>query len=183
MPDLVFPLRSAFVALPLEGPAKWQFQAVQEALKPFESFLRFQQPNTPHLTLQFWQELMEIEYTSVLAQAKNIAHAASPFMLRATEVGTFGDRGEVRVLFLSVAFSEELARLKKSCPWVSGRKFEPHITLARVDHPQRFAVHSKRVMKAVADISFDIPVDRLRLYAEVDGRKQTPLQDFVFGVL
>jgi len=183
MPDLAFPLRSAFIALPLEGPAKWQFQAVQEALKPFKEFLRFQQPNTPHLTLQFWPELMEIEYAGMRKQAEKVARSTAPFTLRVTEVGTFGDRGDVRVLFLSVAFSEELARLKKSCPWVSGRKFEPHITLARVDHPQRFSVHSKRIMKAVADTSFDIPVDRLRFYAEVNGCKQTPIQDFVFGVL
>jgi 2'-5' RNA ligase len=98
--------------------------------------------------------------------------------MKVTGVETFGNHGEDRVLFLTIAFSEELARLKKACPWPEGRPFAPHITLARIDHPQRFNVLKKKVMKALEDITFDIPVDRLRLYAEVNGVKQTALQDF-----
>lgn len=178
--DLVFPLRSAFLALPLEAEAKWQFQALQAELQPFADCLRFQAPDTPHLTLQFWPELMEIEYHQVLRQSDKIAAGREPFILQVTGANTFGHRGEDHVLFLDVAFSEPLARLKKSCPWPSVRPFAPHITLARVAHPQRFIRAKKRVMKALADCAFELPVDCLRLYAEVDGHKQTPLHDFLF---
>ena len=178
--DLAFPLRATFIALPLEQEAKWQFQALQETLKEYRDILSFQNPQTPHLTLQYWSEVMEIEYYRIVEQAEAVASKFLCFVTNVTEADTFGSRGEDRVLFLTLAFSEELARLRKSCPWVSGKPFHPHITLARVRHPQKFAVQKKRIMKRLRDCSFPIPCDRLRLYAEIAGRKQTPLQDFLF---
>lgn len=185
MTSLVFPLRSVFLGLPLEGEAKRQFQALQEKLRDFEEeILRFQNPDQPHLTLQFWREIMEIEFQPMITQAERIVAKTAPFILRTTEAHTFGNRGEDRVLFIDIAFSEELARLRKLCPWPSepaDKPFHPHLTLARILHPQRFAVHKKDIMKQLRNVSFPIAVDRLRLYAEVDGRKQTPLQDFPFS--
>ena len=181
MQELSFPLRSTFLGLPLEGEAKWQLQALQEALGPFEEILRFQNPQQPHLTLQYWGEVMEIEFQQIVLQSGKIAAKATPFTMRATDPGTFGKHGEDRVLFLDIAFSEELARLRKSCPWPSDKPFAPHLTIARVRHPQKFAVVKKKILKLLSDAAFDIPIDRLRLYAEVGGVKQTPLKDFVFG--
>ena len=190
-----FPLKRVFVALPLEREAKWQFQALQEALKPFADILRFQNAASPHLTLQFWQEVMEIEYHQIVKQMENIALKSKPFTMKCTGVSTFGSRlrtgshsgvqarGEDRVLFLDIAFSEELARLRKLCPWPSGKPFSPHITLARIEHPQRFAVQKKKVLKALEGSAFAIPVDRLRLFAEIDGRKQTPIAEYPFPTL
>jgi len=207
MSGLSFPLKRVFVALPLEREAKWQFQALQEALKPFADILRFQNAASPHLTLQFWQEVMEIEYHQIVKQTENIALKSKPFTMKCTGVSTFGSRlrtgthsgvqarlrtgthsgvqarGEDRVLFLDIAFSEELARLRKLCPWPSGKPFSPHITLARIEHPQRFAVQKKKVLKALEGSAFAIPVDRLRLFAEIDGRKQTPIAEYPFPTL
>ncbi len=214
---LSFPLHAAFLALPLEGAPKWQFQALQEALKPYEDSLRFQNPQSPHLTLQYWPELMEIEYHQILKQAEKIASSHHPLTLTIIGADTFGlpsyansrrpvparhrsggrsgtggqgydrqeasagRRGEDRVLFLTIAFSDELARIKKSCPWPSLEPFSPHITLARMRHPQRFATVKKKVMKELHEVTFPIPMDRLRLYAEVNGVKQTPLRDFMLS--
>ena len=176
--QLHFPLPSTFLALPLEGQPKWQFQALVEELKPFEDILRFQNPQSPHLTLYFWGETLELEYQGIVKQAGKIAAAHAPFTMKVTGTGTFGNRGEDYVLFLEIAFSDELARLKKACPWPEGRPFSPHITLARIGHAQRFNVAKKKVMKILEGVSLEIPVDRMRLYAEVNGVKQTSLQDF-----
>ena len=123
------------------------------------------------------------------AQAEKIAASHKPFSVKVTHAETFGSRGEDRVLFLTVAFSEELARLKKSCPWPTESHaeprrsmFHPHITLARIRHSQRFAVVKKKLMKKLEGCSFEIPFDCLRLYAEVEGKKQTPLRDFLLLV-
>jgi len=171
-------MKSAFLAIPLENQAKWQFQALQEELKSYEDIFRFQNPQSPHLTLHFWAELMQIEWDPIIKKAKDIAASSNPFSLKVTHAGTFGSRGEDRVLNLRLAFSEELARIKKACPWPDGKEFKPHITLARIRHPQKFQVHKKRIMKLLDNCEFKIPIDRLRIYAEIDGRKQTPLQDF-----
>lgn len=178
----MFPLRSVFLALPLEGNPKWQFQALQEELKPYGDILRFQNPASPHLTLMFWPSTGELEYKGIVEQAGKIATLHAPFTMQVTEAETFGSRGEDHVLLLSIGFSEELARVKKTCPWSDGRPFAPHITLARIGHPQRFNTVKKKVMKALEGVAFAIPVDRLRLYAEVNGMEQTALEDFVFAV-
>ena len=180
---LHFPLHSAFVAVPLQGEAKERFAVLQESLREYADILRFQNPETPHLTLTFWKEMMEIEYHQVLEQAKKVADRTEPFTLEADGCELFSHRGEDRVLFLSVAFSPELAALKKLCPWPNepGKPFAPHITLARVDHPQRFVRVRKDALKRLKDAAFPIVVDRLRLYANVDGRSQTPIADFPFA--
>jgi 2'-5' RNA ligase len=179
--DFQFPLPSVFVAIPLEGMAKFQFQACQQKLKPFESFLRLQKSDTPHLTLRFWPSVMKIEYDQLLKECAHVAEQSSAFDLPIIGADTFGRRGEDRTLYLQVAFSPELATLKKKCPWPNppDEPFTPHITLARISHPQRFRVHKKKVLKALEDIDFAMHVDRLALYAKVGGANQTLLEEFV----
>ena len=184
MENLSFPLQRAFLALPLEGDAKRAFSELQKRLAPYEKLFRFQSPETAHLTLYFWKELMEIEYGDVLKKIEAIANRTSPFMIHVTSVETFDDR----VLTLAIARSQELSTLKKLCPWpnpchpvLRRRAFSPHITLARMRNPNAFRVHKKKIMKLLNDVSFQIPCDRLRLYAEAEGVRQRPLQDFLFG--
>lgn len=177
---LTFPLRSAFLAIPLEGEAKSTFHMLQLHLEPYRDFLRFQNPASPHLTLYYWKELLKIEYDDVLPAIKRIADRTKPFTLEVNGVDTFGRPGKERVLYLSVAFSPELATLKKLCPWPNppDKPFAPHITLARINRPHTFTVHRKKIMKALDDVAFTLPVTMLRFYAEVDGHRQTPLADF-----
>lgn len=178
--NLSFPLRSAFLALPLEGEAKSAFRVLQLRLEPYREFLRFQNPESPHLTLYFWKELLKIEYDDVLPKVERIAQRSAPFSLEVNGAETFGKTGRERVILLSVAFSPELATLKKLCPWPNppDQPFSPHITLARIGNPNAFAVHRKKIMKLLEDARFGMRVDLLRLYAEIDGKRQTPLADF-----
>lgn len=180
--DLTFPLRSAFLALPLEGLPKWQFQGLQQELEPFKDCLRFQNPQSPHLTLYFWKELLKIEFDPIVEQSRKIAARSQSFTIQVNGVDTFGKAGFEKVLFLTVAFSPELATLKKLCPWPNppDQPFQPHITVARIGHPQKFTVRKKQIMKVFHGLKMDVPVNLMRLYAEVNGRKQTPLEDFGF---
>lgn len=179
--QLVFPLQSAFLALSLSGAENSAFRKLQNHLEPFNDILNLQNPETPHLTLQFWPSLMKIEYEQILIQAEKIAQKQTPFDYSVIGADTFGSRGDDRVLFLYPHFSDALARVKKSCPWPSPEEFHPHVTLARIQHPQKFAVHKKKIMKLLTNISFTVHVDRLCLYAKVAGASQTPLRDFPFG--
>ncbi len=180
MQQPAFPMCSTFLALPLQHAALAEFQRLQALLKPFEDCLTFQNPQTPHLTLMFWPEVGELEYLGIARQAAKIAAKTMSFSLKVTEPDTFGDRGRDNVLFFPVAFSPPLALLKKSCPWTDRREFHPHITIARVHHPERFAVAKKQIFKLLDGTEFGMLADRLRLYGNVNGSKQTPLQDFLF---
>ncbi len=163
--------------------AKQQYQLIQDNLKDYEKIFRFQNPVSPHLTLYFWPELMEIEYHDVIKKVEAIASKTKPFEMEVTSASTNenGGRGLPRVLWLNISRSDELASLKKLCPWPNTRPFSPHITIARMKNPNDFIAHRKKIMKLVKDVSFKIPADCIRLYAEIDGVKQTPIQDFVFA--
>src|SRR3989338_9347125 len=115
--QLSFPLRSAFLALPMEGEAAERFQEVQKRLLPFEKLFRFQKADRPHLTLFFWSSLMEIEYSALIKQAEKIAARTSPFSLTVSGADTFEDDKEPAVLFLTIERSVTLFMLKKICPW------------------------------------------------------------------
>ena len=125
-----------------------------------------------------------------MKQASAIAAKTHPFDLLVEGCETFGYRGEDHVLFLNVPFHEPLARLKKLCPWpqadrgeenVPTKPFHPHITLARIRHPQRFHMVKKEVMKKIGHARFTAHIDRIRLYAMVEEKRQTPLEDFPFA--
>ncbi len=176
-----FPLRSTFLALPLENEAQQEFLRYQRLLAGYDDCLSLQNPDTAHLTLMFWPEVGELEYQGIAAQAEAIARKTERFSLTVTGTGTFGEKGRDAVVFFAVAFSPELALLKKACPWTDRRAFHPHITLARVSHPERFSIAKKRALKHFSEAAFSIPCQRLRLYGNVGGQKQTPLQDALFA--
>ncbi len=171
------------MAIALENEAKERWRNLQVLLEDFADILRFQNPESPHLTLQFWPQVMEIEYDQIIKKVEKIAAQSHPFDLKIQGISTFGAHGEDKVIFLDVPFSEELARLKKRCPWPNppGKPFNPHITLARIRHPQKFAVRKKKILKILGVPEFKMRVERLRLYAEIDGKKQTPIRDFQFS--
>jgi 2'-5' RNA ligase len=176
MVKLSFPLQRVFIALPLEGEAKQVFQALQKQLSGYEKLFRFQNPESPHLTLYYFGEVMEIEYQDIIKRLDKIAGRTAQFIIKAEGIDSFDDR----VLHLTIARSQELSTLKKLCPWPNVRPFAPHITLARMKNPNAFRVQKKKVMKFLKDIKFDIPVDRLRLYAQLEGMKQATLEDYIF---
>ncbi len=185
--NLEFPLKAVFIALPLQEDAKQKYQELQKSLSEFGDSLIFQNADSPHLTLHYWSEVLEIEFHQITQQLEKIAESVSPLSLKVRGVNTFGYRGKDHVLFLDVPFSEELAKLKKKCPWPSldrtgheipNKPFHPHITLARIKHPERFATHKKKILKILGMPEFSMDVKCLRLYAEIQQKKQTPVQDF-----
>lgn len=180
---LSFPLCHAFLALPLKGESKDAFRDIQSRLQEYEEIFRFQNSETAHLTLHFFGTLMQIEYAEILRKAEMISARMKQFTLQVTGTGVFEGRDPSRVLFLTIDRSEDLSKLKKLCPWPNKTPFFPHITLARMKNPMSFVVHRKKIMKLLKDVSFSIPVTCLRLYAEIDGEQQIPIQDFSLGSL
>ncbi len=181
--ELSFPMERAFIALPLEGEARESFLRLQETLHEYGEIFAFQNPESPHLTLYFWPSLMEIEYHDVVRRMEKIVLRTPPFIMHVSGAELFkDDRTKLpRVLSLAIDRSEELSHLKKLCPWPNIHQFAPHITLARIRKPHDFLIHDKKILKLLKHISFSVPVDRVRFYAEIEGKKQTPIRDFVFA--
>ncbi len=103
---------------------------------------RWVEPANMHLTLRFIGEVAE-------SAAEEIDHMlagveAERFALELAGLGTFGEGVKARALWAGVAPSAELAHLQAKIESAvvragqppEGRKFTPHVTLARLDKPQ-----------------------------------------------
>ena len=126
-----------FVALPLPD-------RILRSLEPLERGLgdvRWLTPDQQHLTLRFIGELDQGRLDEV-AEALALVEGV-PLELRLEGLGHFPPRGEPRVLWVGVARNPELARLKRRIDRAlagmglppDGRKFTPHVTLARIRGP------------------------------------------------
>jgi 2'-5' RNA ligase len=126
-----------FVALALPDPVKRSLEPLARGLGD----VRWLNPEQQHLTLRFIGELdngrLE-EVAEVLALVEG-----SPFELALEGLGHFPPRGEPQVLWVGVTRSAELAGLKRRIDRLlattglppEGRKFTPHVTIARTRGP------------------------------------------------
>lgn len=115
-------------------------EAVRERLTLVRAPLpgaRWMPPENMHVTLRF---IGEVEPPAATEIDIFLARIAAPvFDIRLAGLGTFGSRGRVRALWAGVEKTEALvhlqAKIETACVQAGlapeGRKFHPHITLAR----------------------------------------------------
>ena len=125
-----------FVALTLPDEIKRSLEPLATGLDD----VRWLLPEQQHLTLRFLGELDDgvmADVGEALALVPGI-----PFELRLKGIGHFPPRGEPRVLWVGVEKNTELRRLKRRIDRTlkaigvppDGRKFAPHVTIARLRH-------------------------------------------------
>ena len=118
--------------------------AVLRSLEPLARGLgdvRWLAADQQHLTLRFIGELDQGRLDEV-AEALALVEGL-PLELRLEGLGHFPRRGEPRVLWVGVARNAELASLKRRIDRAlaavgvapEGRKFAPHVTIARIRGP------------------------------------------------
>lgn len=126
-----------FVALDLPAHVKQSLEPMTRGLGD----VRWLTPEQQHLTLRFIGELDNGQVNDV-AEALALVPGV-PFELQLKGLGHFPPRGEPRVLWVGVDKSRELGRLKRRIDRAlgqaglppEGRKFAPHVTLARIRKP------------------------------------------------
>lgn len=95
-------------------------------------------PENMHLTLRF---IGEVDDALAMEVAAALSRVAAPcFQIKLGEIGYFGSRGKVRALWAGIEPSPALEHLRDKVESVlvraglepEGRKFTPHVTLARL---------------------------------------------------
>lgn len=126
-----------FVALELPEDVKLSLAPLTRGLGD----IRWLLPEQQHLTLRFIGEVDNGLMEDVVEALATVA--GTPFELALSGIGHFPPRGEPRVIWVGVEKSETLKRLKRSVDRAlasvglepEGRKFVPHVTLARLRRP------------------------------------------------
>jgi 2'-5' RNA ligase len=156
-----------FVALDLPEDVKRSLEPLGRGLGD----VRWVDAEQQHLTLRFLGQLdngRTREVVDALALVPGI-----PFELRLKGIGHFPLRGEPRVLWVGVEKSLELQRLKRRIDRVldglglapEGRKFTPHVTIARIGGPLSPARLGTYLMRHSLYRSEAFPVSGFHLYS------------------
>lgn len=144
-----------FVAIPLP-------EEVRDALAGIAAGVpgaRWTASENLHLTLRFIGEVPEPEFRDIAEALSRVDGA--PFWLRVKGVGQFGDRRRAKMLWAGIEPTAEVQllrnrvenRLTRLGLTPEGRKFMPHVTLARLK---------------------DTPVDWVGRFLSDHGRFETP---------
>ena len=123
-----------FIAIPLPEPVRRALLGLRSGLPG----ARWVEPEAMHLTLRFLGEVDEDEAEDI--DAALAAIDAPAFELAISGIGCFQSRRRVRSVWVGLERSEPLARLQGKVESAvvragfepEGRKFKPHVTLARM---------------------------------------------------
>ena len=167
-----------FVAIPLPEPIRLRLSLLGGGI-PGAAWLA---PETLHLTLRF---IGEVDRDAAMDIDDGLSRLRAPaFTLSLQDIGVFSTGRQPRTLWAGVARSAPLLRLQAKVEAAvtaaglppEGRKFTPHVTLARLK-----TASWPRIEQAVAGHAGfragPFPVDRFTLYSSVlarDGALHTP---------
>jgi 2'-5' RNA ligase len=126
-----------FVAVDLPGEMRDAIGRLQSRIAT--KGLRLVQPELVHVTIKFLGEVPETKVERVTDALSKVTIA--PFPALVASMGTFPERGDIRVVWLGLEGNfEELFQLVESALGTIGfereaRGFSPHVTLGRVGRP------------------------------------------------
>jgi len=144
-----------YVACELPSEMKESLARIQDALRAQGApEVRWVRPEGIHLTLKFLGEVSQEKVPALCGALAPIVEGIPPLRLSLGELGTFGGRRGVRVLWVGIEGDlKHLARLLGRVESVleplgfppEGRAFSPHLTLARV--PDNVSSGERRRLK------------------------------------
>ncbi len=123
-----------------------------------------------HLTLRFLKDVENSVFEDIQHALREVR--AESFHIDLKSVGHFPLRGNPEILWAGVAVNEALSRLnhklestlKRAGLGPDGRKFHPHVTLARLKNGAGRHVGDFEVQHSLFKVS-DIPVEEFHLYS------------------
>ena len=129
----------AFVAIEISADIRRKLAQLQRELEPTTKMLRWAEPEKIHLTLQFLGQVADEKVADITRELESAAQSVSPFELSITGVGAFPSARSLRVLWVGVKDSGQLAHLQQICQSSlsklgfepEAREYNPHLTLAR----------------------------------------------------
>jgi 2'-5' RNA ligase len=163
-----------FVAVELPGQLRRVLDDLQHELQRHIQGLRWVRPEGIHLTLKFLGEMPEARVDDIKAAVANAAAGVPRHELSLGQLGTFGNRGAPRVLWLDLRGDLDTLNLLQSRVDASlasagfpreSRPFAAHLTLARVrpETARDVAGALADAMRTVEPPSGSLPVRQISL--------------------
>ena len=161
-----------FVAIELPGPIRARLAGLCAGVPG----AKWVAPENMHLTLRFIGEVDDALAMDIEAALGRVA--APPFRIRLGEIGHFGSRGKVRALWAGIEACAGLEHLRGKVESAlvraglepEGRKFTPHVTLARL-RDARLSRVREFLGTGNPIVAEPVPVERFVLYSSFLARE------------
>lgn len=157
-----------FIAIEVPEELKNYVSSLQDEIKT--DLVRASYPKDYHLTLLFLGDVDESKLDDIKTKLQNVEF--SRLDLAFDKIGVFPNENYIRVIWLGIKESEQLAKLAEdvaaALEWKQDKRFHPHITLARIKHisekeqfkeilkgiktePKSFKIDSFKMIKSTLD--------------------------------
>ncbi len=178
-----------FIALPLPKDIKEKLAGVQQLLEPISEGVKWVEEDNLHITLKFLGETPERMMDEVIDEFDRICENIEPFELQIKDLGQFPKDGDPKILWAGLQkvppvvyrLSDEFNTGYLSMGFDnSGKKFAPHISLART----KSKLHEE-LIPSYYDIQLEasvFKVDKIVLYESTHKRgalKYTPVKEYL----
>lgn len=134
-----------FIAVDLTDTIRKRLADLQANLKPTCGNLKWVNPENVHLTIKFLGEIPDRQIAPVSEALDRLASQCQPCDITVGGLGTFAPSGPVKVLWVGIQDpAGGLEACQSLCDQLlqplgfppEGRRFSPHLTLARNKFPQ-----------------------------------------------
>jgi 2'-5' RNA ligase len=166
----------AFLALEISPKARAGLSEAIRLLRPESFRVKWVDPDLMHLTLKFFADLPEDRLDPLSTALRGVTEKTAPFMFKLKELGFFGARERMRVLWCGVAEgAEAISALQRETDGAlvplglprEERPFSPHLTIGRLREPAR-EPHLARALERMKDYEAgEVRADRLILFSSV----------------
>ncbi len=165
-----------FIAIELPDGVKRGLRELQAQLKSGgQAPVKWADPDNIHLTLKFLGNVAADRMGEITAAMTKAVQGVSPFQLEVKELGVFPNPRRVQVIWVGVSGEvDKLAKLQQRLESnlaglgfaPEGRRFTPHLTLARL-RDQATPDERAKLGQLIADTEFDaaqsFPVEAVNL--------------------
>lgn len=172
-----------FLAIDLDENLKERIKLVKKNLEEILPQIKWTKPETWHLTVKFLGETKKDKLEDIIRICKNIIPQYRHFQIKLKSISAFPNLRMPRVIFIDTEIPEELEKIHNEIEnkfadigfKKEGRKFHPHLTLARIKEIKSFFKESEKTIEKInkfgEDIYFNLRVNEIILYQSILSSK------------
>ena len=160
-----------FLSIPVPNVVKNIKQMLTSTCENERVEIRWVKHNNLHLTVQFLGSASDEKIAEIRKEVENVVCSINPFFLKVCETGCFPNKSKPSVLYLGVGGNIEalkalVVKINDKMSKIGFKKdselFIPHITVAKINYPQKFHPDLSIFLNSTYD-EVEFSVDKIQL--------------------
>ena len=179
-----------FIAIKIEPEQKLVNQLLEFKKHFKDERINWVQEDNLHLTLRFLGETSREQVLALHTKFEQLSNQIRSFEFKISGTGTFGSKGNPRVIFVNIQFTEEMEKLAKEIEKVvvsvgfhkELKPFRPHLTLGRIKYLNN-RLRFLQIMDEIPQVDYqNVRVSEFVLYQSIlrqEGPVYKPLKTYL----